>query len=71
MLVFVSNIEKNDDKMKCEDVNWILQSLDGIQWVILMNAVANIEKQRTCEQNELLLTSQERLCSTITIVKTT
>jgi hypothetical protein len=22
--------------MKCEDVNWILQALDGVQWVILI-----------------------------------
>jgi len=36
MRVFVSNIEKDDEKMKCEDVNWILQILDGIQWVILV-----------------------------------
>jgi len=28
--VFGSNIEKNDEKMKCEDVNWILQALDGV-----------------------------------------
>jgi len=36
MRVLVSNIVKDDEKMKCEDVNWILQALDGIQWVILV-----------------------------------
>jgi hypothetical protein len=36
MRVFVSNIEKDDEKMKREDVNWILQTLGGVQWVILV-----------------------------------
>jgi len=36
MRVFVSNIKKDDEKMKCEDVNWILQALDGVQWAILV-----------------------------------
>jgi len=34
--VCVSNIEKDDEKMRGEDVNWILQALGGVQWVILV-----------------------------------
>jgi hypothetical protein len=36
MRVFVSNIEKDDEKMKFDEVNWILQALDGFQCVILV-----------------------------------
>jgi len=36
MRVFVSNIEKDDEIMKYEDVNWILQTLDRVQRVILV-----------------------------------
>lgn len=36
MRVCVSNIEKDVEKMKGEDINWILQALDGVQWVILV-----------------------------------